>query len=38
MIAGAVETLHSLGPNMQPLEKFVQNTLGQSESSRRTIN
>jgi len=38
MISGAVAALHSLGPNMRPLEKFVQNTLGKSESNGRTIN
>jgi geranylgeranyl diphosphate synthase type II len=38
MIAGAVETLHSLGPNMRPLEKFVRTTLGKSESDDRTLN
>jgi geranylgeranyl diphosphate synthase type II len=38
MIEGAVAALHSLGPNMRPLEKFVQNTLGKTESIGRTFN
>jgi len=38
MIAGAVAALHSLGPNMRPLEKFLQDTLGKTESSSRTLN
>jgi geranylgeranyl diphosphate synthase type II len=38
MIEGAVAALHSLGPNMLPLETFVQNTLGKSEPVDRTLN
>lgn len=38
MISGAVAALHSLGPNMLPLEQFVQNTLGHSESNDRKFN
>lgn len=38
MIAGAVAALHSLGPNMQPLEKFVQDTLCKSAGTDRTLN
>lgn len=38
MIAGAVAALHSLGPNMRPLEKFVQDTLGKTQPAGRTLN
>jgi len=38
MIAGAMEALQPLGPNMQPLESLVQNLIGDAASKRRTLN
>jgi geranylgeranyl diphosphate synthase type II len=38
MIAGAMEALQPLGPNMQPLENLVQNLIGDPASKRRTLN
>lgn len=38
MIAGAMEALQPLGPDMQPLESLVQNLIGDPVSKRQTLN
>jgi geranylgeranyl diphosphate synthase type II len=38
MIAGAMEALQPLGPNMQPLESLVQNLIRDPASKRRILN